>query len=103
MAYSLSFSEAFFTGDGEYDYYEMPQSERPTNVLQAIISQPREWQLLVAVDVLGCKPENAEFYVDSESFPADVLDRIREYDTCDDLSSPVEVYLDEFYSVTVYE
>lgn len=103
MAYSLSFSEEFFSGDGEYDYYEMPASERPTNVLQAIISQPREWMLDVAVDVLGCERRNAEFYVDSESFAADVLDRVREYDTCDDLSSPITVYLDEFYSVTVYE
>ena len=101
MGYGLSFSEEFFTGDGTVDLYEMPPSERPTNVLQAIISLPRDEQLAIARDVMGS--DSPDIYVDTESFPFDVLDKVRAYDYCDDLSSPINVYISPDYWVTVYE
>lgn len=101
--YGLSFSEEFFSGDGSVDIYEMEPSEYPTNVYQAIISLPHEEQVGIARDILNSI--NPEFYVDSEGFAFDVLDKVRETDLCDDLSSPVTVYVDpeQRYSVTVYE
>jgi hypothetical protein len=101
MAYGLSFSEAFFVGEG--DIYEIEPSDRPTNVFQAIISLPRSERVEIAREVLGSAyPERV---CDSEYFAFDVLEKIRENNTCDDLSSPVTVYIDRggWYSVTVYD
>jgi hypothetical protein len=41
----------------------------------------------------------------SESFEFDVLEKVRETDLCDDLRSPVTVYIDadQWYSVTIYD
>lgn len=105
MAMCLSFSEEFFSGDGTYDYYEMPPSDRPTNVLQAIRSLDDETRKGIAKDVLGIDEENLDFAINAETFDMDVLDKIRENDSCDDASSPVTVYIDRhgWYSVTVYE
>lgn len=100
--YSLSFTEDFFFG--HTDYYEIESSEYPTNVLQAIISLPRETQIAIARDVLGAL--TPEFCIDNDdSFPLDVLEKIRETNLCDGYESPITVYIDEeqYYSVTVYE
>ncbi len=101
--YGLSFSEEFFSGDDEVDLYNISPSERPTFVLQAIISLDRKVQIEIARDVMGAS--DPEFYVDDESFPFDVLERVRETDLCDSLESPITVYIDEdqVYSVEVYE
>jgi hypothetical protein len=101
MSYSLSFSESFFT-DETFPYDTQP-SNRPTTVYQAIISLPKAEQLAIAREVL--KSSHPALYVQSESFAADVLERVRETDSCTDLSSPVEVYIDPegWYSVLVYD
>lgn len=103
MGFDLSFSEEFFSGNGEVDVYSIAPSERPTSVLQAIISLPRETQIGIARDVFNSP--NPESYVDTEAFPFDVLDKVRETDYCDGLESPIEVYIDEDgdYTVTVYD
>ncbi len=90
--YSLSFSEEFFSGDGSCDIYDIAPSDRPTSVLQAIISLPRETLMEIATDVLGSR--DPELFMDSESFAFDVLDKARETDLCSNLDSPVRVYLD---------
>jgi hypothetical protein len=99
MSYSLSFSESFFT-DETFPYDTEP-SERPTTVYQAIISLPRREQVVIAREVLGSK--HPVLHVMSESFACDVLEKVRETDSCADLSSPVEVYIDPegWYSVLV--
>jgi hypothetical protein len=101
MSYSLSFSEEFFT-DETFPYDTTP-SNRPTTVYQAIVSLPKAEQLAIARDVMNSP--HPVLYVQSESFAADVLEKIRETDTCADLSSPVEVYIDAegWYSVLVYD
>ena len=101
MSYSLSFSESFFT-DESFPCDTQP-SNRPTTVYQAIIGLPKAEQLAIARDVM--KSPHPVLYVQSESFAADVLDRVRETDVCDDLSSPVEVYIDPegWHSVLVYD
>lgn len=92
--YGLSFSEEFFSGDGSCDIHEIAPSDRPTSVLQAIISLPRETQLEIAGEMSDFGASNPEFYVDSESFAFDLLERARQVDLCDNLDSPVRVYLD---------
>jgi hypothetical protein len=101
MSYSLSFSEEFFT-DESFPYDTTP-SDRPTTVYQAIVSLPKAEQLAIAREVM--KSPHPVLYVQSESFAADVLDRVRETDSCADLTSPVEVYIDSegWYSVLVYD
>jgi hypothetical protein len=101
MSYSLSFSDAFFT-DESFPYETQP-SERPTTVYQAIISLPKRDQLAIAREVLGS--QHAVLHVMGESFACDVLDKIRETDTCANLDSPVEVYIDRegWYSLPVYD
>ena len=101
MSYSLSFSESFFTD--ETFPYETEPSDRPTTVYQAIISLPLADKVAIAREVL-CSPHPV-MCVQSESFACDVLDKIRETDTCAGLSSPVEVFIDPegWYSVLVYD
>ena len=101
MSYSLSFSESFFA-DETFPYDTEP-SDRPTTVYQAIISLPKAEKVAIARDVM--KSPHPVLYVQSESFACDVLDKIRETDTCAALDSPVEVYIDPegWYSVLVYE
>lgn len=103
MPYELSFSEDFFSGDGECDVYSVPPSDRPTSVLQAIVSLPRELQVEIAREVMGAN--DPELYVESESFAFDVLERVRETNTCGDLSSPVDVWIDSegWYTVEVHD
>lgn len=103
--YGLSFSDAFFFGDGTEDYYSMPPAEYPTNVLQAIISLDEETKKGIARDVLGVAEDCLDYAINAESFAADVIDKVKETDLCDDLSSPVTVYIDDKqnYSVTIYE
>lgn len=94
MAYSLSFSEAFYVDD---DFDDITPSERPTSVYQAILSiQEEEWKQ-IAHDVFGADPEHLD--------PIAVLDKIRETDTCSNLDSPVEVWIDEegWHRLEVYE
>jgi hypothetical protein len=101
MSYSLSFAEGFFT-DETFPYDTRP-SARPTTVYQAIISLPKAEQLAIAREVLNSP--HPVLYVLSESFACDVLDKIRQTDTCADLTSPVEVYIDPegWHSVVVYD
>lgn len=102
MAYSLSFSESFFCP--EVPFEEIEPSDEPTTVLQAIISLDRETRIEIARECLAFTGHYSA-YVDTEEFIWDVMDKIRETDTCDDLSSPVTVYIDPdcWYSVTAYE
>jgi len=101
MSYSLTFAEEFFA-DETFPYDTQP-SDRPTTVYQAIISLPKAEQLAIAREVM--KSPHPVLYVQSESFACDVLERVRETDTCADLTSPVEVYIDAegWYSVLVYD
>ncbi len=94
MAYSLSFSEAFYADD---DLDSITPSQQPTSVYQAIQSiRDEEWKQ-IARDVFGIDPEHLD--------PMTVLDRIRETNTCSNLDSPVDVWIDREgdYQVTVHE
>ena len=105
MSYGLSFSEEFFVGNGEYDYYKMPASATPTSVLQAVVTLDRDELSKIGVDVFGYTQEVAEIWADSESCAMDIVDKVRQTDTCDSLQSPVNVYIDSdgFYSLSVYD
>lgn len=94
MSYGLSFSDRFF-------YSEQPEqtqcSERPTSVYQAVLSMREEAWQQVARDV---------FHADSQRLDLDtVMDRVCQTDTCSDLSSPVDVWIDPegLHTVAVYD
>ncbi len=94
VAYSLSFSEAFYC-DGDLD--AIRPSKRPLSVYQAILSIRRgEWEQ-IARDVFGAHPDRLD--------PLAVLDRIRETNTCSNLESPVWVWIDRDgdYQVPVHD
>lgn len=101
--YGLSFSEEFF--NGTEDYFDIEPSDRPTSVLQALVSLDEQVCRDIARDVLGVAEDCIEFAIRSETFEHDVMEKIRETDLCDTLSSPITVYIDsdQNYSVTVYE
>lgn len=107
MSYGLSFSEEFFTDNG-YDEGRAREdatvTRRPQSVMQALISEeklaPARFRKMIK-DVLGYNicvgqlPDESVFW--------DLLEKIREYSTCDTLSPPIRVYLNEEHYVTVYE
>ena len=99
MAFELSFSPEFFLNEGEpYDCDTEP-SDRPTSVWQAIISIPEERYAEMARKVFGLD-DHPEFLG-----PEAVLEKIQETNTCTDLRSPVEVWIDPegYFTVKVYD
>lgn len=108
MSYELSFAEDFFTGCFVIDENDIrtlyPITTRPQSVIQALVSleklRPSYFRSMVK-DVLGYSLTEGQ-PVDETVF-WDLLEKIRAYNTCDDLTPPIEVYVDEHYSVTVYE
>ena len=94
MAFSLSFSPEFFVGPHDLEGADFDKG-RPTSVYQALHAMTdEEWQTLSDEEFGGTSP-------DVEA----VMAKIRETDTCRDLRSPVEVYIDPegYHSVHVYD
>lgn len=90
MAYALCFSESFFWGEDDQP------SARPTSVFQALISMaPEDWHLM-AHEVFGVEPDR----LDADT----VMARVLETNTCRNLDSPVEVFIDSegFHTILVY-
>ena len=89
MAFDLSFSPEFFIGphdlDGSVDL--SPSNTSPNSVWQAIHAMSDEDYQDMTRDVFGCEPE----FVDAGM----VLQKIQETNTCWDLRSPVEVWIDD--------
>lgn len=103
MSYSLGFSADFFLAEGEpYDRSDLALNAdgKPVSVWSAIShmkeKNPIEWAGL-AREVFDCAPE----FLSEEI----VLDKIRETDSCSNLSVPVRVWIDAEgnYSVEVWE
>lgn len=96
--FELSFAPEFFVGphdlDGSVDL--SPSNEEPSSVYQAIHAMSEESFAEMARDVFGCEPD----FVDADM----VLAKIQETNTCGDLRSPVEVWIDEegWHTVSVH-
>ena len=101
MAFELSFSPEFFLAEGEpYDRLDLAVNVEgePVSVYSAICALSEKERAEIAREVFGCD--------DWEAISAEaILDKIRETNTCRDLTSPVEVYIDEQgnHSVFVYD
>jgi hypothetical protein len=94
MAYSLSFSEKFFL-EGDPDAIQ--PASRPTSVYQAILSlKADQWERL-AREVFHTEPGHLD--------PMTVLDEVRQTNTCSNLDSPVQVWIDAqgWHDVLVYD
>jgi len=96
MAFDLSFSPEFFVGPYDLDGGDFDK-ERPTSVYQAVQAMSDEDYATMAREVFNCEPD----FVDVGM----VLTKIQETNTCRDLRSPVEVYIDDegYHSVEVYD
>jgi hypothetical protein len=96
MAFDLSFSPEFFIGPYDLDGGEL-NKERPTSVYQAIQAMSDDDFAVMAESVFGCSPD----FVTVET----VLAEIQKTNTCRDLRSPVEVWIDSegYHSVRVYD
>jgi len=95
MAFSLSFSPEFFDGIDTPELIEC--SGCPLSVLQAIESLSREQRAAIARDVFG---------VDAADLSDDLIQQqVLKTDTCTNLTSPVEVWIDRegFHTVLVHD
>jgi hypothetical protein len=97
MAFELSFAPEFFIGPHDLEGIEF-DVERPTSVYQAISTMSDEDWHRMTDEVFGDKTGRL-------TTVEMVLEKIREVDTCRDLRSPVEVYIDEggYHTVRVYD
>ena len=97
ISYALSFAPEFFWGDGSVPPDELPRSDRPTSVYQALVSLPEETWATIARDVFNCPPKNLDVPT--------ALVKVEETNTCRNLDSPVEMFIDAdgFYTVLVYD
>lgn len=102
MSFELCFAEDFFTGTENLE--DIDSSEKPTSVLQGIVSwyhdDPETFKEMVK-EVLDTEMSD---YL-PETLPFDLLDKIREVNTCTDLTSPVSVWLDAdgYHTLEVYD
>jgi hypothetical protein len=97
MAYALSFAEDFFWGDPNVPPETLQPSDRPACVYQALVNlSTHEWAEL-ARDVFGVEPDHLEI--------STVIARIQETNTCGNLDSPVEVFVDRdgWYRLLVFD
>jgi hypothetical protein len=103
MSYELSFSEEFFTD--ETFPYDTQSSRRPTNVWQAIISLPPISLKVIGQDVFKLPNKIIKGWIESEQARLDILDKVRETNTCSNLTVPVQVWIDPKgdYTLKVYE
>lgn len=96
MNYDLNFSPEFFLAEGEpYDRVDhaVNADNRPISVYSAVTMMDEDEWASLATDVFGCKPE----HLTAET----VIDKIRETNTCRNLNSPVEVWIDNEGSYVV--
>lgn len=94
MAYDLSFSERFFL---ERDQHNVAPSPQPTTIYQAIVSmQEKQWNE-VAREVFGVEGSQLQ--------PEAVFDRVVSTNTCSNLDSPVQVWIDAegVHTLLVYD
>lgn len=99
MAFELScFAPSFYFNEAEpYDGGPEP-SEQPTSVWHAVVSMPEsDWAEMCAELFLGINPDHVT--------PELVLERIQATNTCTDLRSPVEVWIDEdgYHTIRVWD
>ena len=97
MTHGLSFSPDFFSGS-EIQGHESPREvQRPRNVSEAIMSLSQETWNELAEQVFGVDPSQLDLSM--------VLSRIEETNTCRNLNSPVEVFIDPEgdFTVSVYD
>ena len=96
MSYSLtSFSSDFFFKDGD-DNLSSSDIKNPKSVYQALrCLSDSDWEEIA--EELKCDPE----YLDIDM----VLEVIQETDTCTDLKSPVEVWIDQdgYHTILVWD
>lgn len=90
--FDLSFSPEFFVGphDLELDW----RGSKPTTVYQALMSMPSdEWKAM-----------SRDVFEQDDVDPLAALDKIRETNTCNQLHSPITVYIDPDgqYTIDVY-
>lgn len=99
MSYELSFSESFFTGEEETQ-----KTDTPTSILEAVENLSESERLDIGINVFGYSETTAKIWITTESFAYDVLERVRETDTCSNLDTPVRVWIDSegHYTVDVY-
>lgn len=97
MAFSLSFGPEFFHGPHDFKGIDF-DPERPTSVYQAVSTMSDEDWWRMADEVFGGRPPEL---ITVEM----VMEKIRETDSCRDLRSPVEVYIDPdgWHSVRVFD
>jgi hypothetical protein len=98
MSFDLSFSQEFLYGEGYSIDEPPPRSDKPTSVLQALVSlsdeELEELRESVGIDIL----------VSYDTAIAEIFDRVRETNTCTNLRSPVEVWIDPkgWHTLLVY-
>lgn len=96
--FELSFAPEFFVGPHDLDQSVdlSPSNKKPSSVYQAIHAMSEEGFAEMARDVFGCDPDFVDAFM--------VLAKIQETNTCRDLRSPVEVWIDEegWHTVSVY-
>ena len=99
MPFELSFAEDFFCSEGYDDLCDHPpKSDRPTSIMQALVSMsPQRWMEMVR-EVFGAERADEVSY-------REVMNHIKVVNTCSDLRSPVEVWIDGegWFRVSVYE
>ena len=97
--YDLSFSLEFFWDNSEYPN----TTDKPTSLYEALynlyLSDRDQFNNLVA-DVLKHEIKALDYL--PETLIHELVEKAQEYNTCVNLNTPVEVYINEDYTVEVY-
>jgi hypothetical protein len=102
MAFSLSFAPDFFKREGDDDLtpenIESNIGKGPTSCYQALLLKTEDQWNEIAREVFGL--DNGDD-LDCDT----VIDKIRETNTCGDMGSPVDVWIDDegYFTLDVYD
>ncbi len=93
VPYGLEFTEEFF-GD---PHTERGMVKEPESIAEALASMPDEEWRVMCLDVFPDEPEE-------DIGVAEVLEVVRRTNTCDNLDTPVEVWIDKsgYHTVRVW-
>ena len=114
MAYSLSFSEEFFTGSqeigGRLDF-SITRKQKPSSVIDALIYEAKFFKKSFKQFLFDYYPNLYKYMIRFDINPIDdtiiyeLMDHIREINTCDNLTVPVKVWMsvDGWITIEIYD
>ena len=106
MSYSLSFANDFYYSEEDYGNWDILETDQPTNCMDALIHyylyQRKEFLEMLTKVFNADLAHHVKVIGSYTSMVHELLDKIKETNTCSNLSNPVEVWIDSDGDYTIF-